>query len=301
MMKGVAVEIRVLGVVGAGMMGRGITQVALQAGLQVLLQDLEEGLLKRARDRVASGLAKGLKQRASCESDQEEMLNRLTLTTAPSDLAAADFVIEAATEEFSVKCTVFQSLDRVCRPEVILATNTSSISITKIAATTSRPPQVIGMHFFNPVPLMSLVEVIRGLATGDGTVAVTRQFAERLGKVPVEANDSPGFISSRIIASMVNEAAYLLMEGVASVEAIDTVIRLGANHPMGPLALGDLIGLDVCLAVMRTLYEGLGESKYRPCPLLVRMVDAGYLGRKSGRGFYTYDKDERRGLPSPDL
>ncbi len=294
-------KIRVLGVVGAGTMGHGITQVALQAGLHVLLQDLEEGILKRARDRLVSGLAKAVMQGALSDAEQDEMLNRLTLMTDPSDLAAADFVIEAATEDFSVKRAVFQAVDRVCRPEVILATNTSSISITKIAATTSRPTQVIGMHFFNPVPRMSLVEVIRGLATGDETVTITREFAERLGKVPVEANDSPGFISSRIIAFLVNEAAYLLMEGVGSVEAIDTVMRLGANHPMGPLALGDLIGLDVCLAVMRTLHEGLGDSKYRPCPLLVRMVDAGHLGRKSGRGFYTYDEDERRGLRARDL
>ncbi|MFQ5990426.1 MAG: 3-hydroxyacyl-CoA dehydrogenase family protein [Candidatus Methylomirabilales bacterium] len=294
-------KIRVLGVVGAGIMGQGITQVALQAGLHVFLQDLEEGILKRARDRLVSGLAKGVMQGALSDAEQDEMLNRLTLTTDPSDLAAADFLIEAATEDFSVKRAVFQTVDRVCRPEVILATNTSSISITKIATTTSRPTQVIGMHFFNPVPRMSLVEVIRGLATGDETVKVTRQVAERLGKVPVEANDSPGFISSRIIASMVNEAAYLLMEGVGTVEAIDTVIRLGANHPMGPLALGDLIGLDVCLAVMRTLHEGLGDSKYRPCPLLVRMVEAGYLGRKSGRGFYTYDEDARGEIRAPDL
>jgi 3-hydroxybutyryl-CoA dehydrogenase len=295
------VKIGVLGVVGAGTMGYGITQVALQAGLRVLLQDLEEGILKRARDRLVAGLAKGIKQGASSDADRDEVLDRLTLTADPSDLAAADFVIEAATEAFSVKRVVFQTLDRVCRPEVILATNTSSISITKIAATTSRSSRVIGMHFFNPVPRMSLVEVIRGLATGDETVAATRQLAERLGKVPVEAKDSPGFISSRIIACMANEAAYLLMEGVGTVEAIDTVIRLGANHPMGPLALGDLIGLDVCLAVMRTLHEGFGDSKYRPCPLLVRMVDAGYLGRKSGRGFYAYDEEARREIRPADL
>jgi 3-hydroxybutyryl-CoA dehydrogenase len=283
-------DIKVIGVVGAGTMGHGIAQVALQSGLQVFLHDLEEAILKRARERIAAGLAKGVRRGKFGEDEKEEMLKGLVLTITPLDLSAADFVIEAVIEDLAVKRTLFQDLDRIARPEVILATNTSSLPITKIASTTSRPAQVIGMHFFNPVPLMPLVEVIRGLATADETVTATVRLAERLGKTPVEVRDSPGFISSRILASMVNEACYLLMEGVGTAEAIDTVMKLGANHPMGPLALGDLIGLDVCLAVMRTLYEGIGDPKYRPCPLLVQMVDAGYLGRKSGRGFYTYEK-----------
>ncbi|MFQ5881561.1 MAG: 3-hydroxyacyl-CoA dehydrogenase family protein [Candidatus Methylomirabilales bacterium] len=282
-------EIKVVGVVGAGTMGHGITQVALQAGLQVLLRDVAMGILERAQSRIASGLAKGVEKGKFTETEIEKMLKSLTLTTALSEFSAADFVIEAVTEDFPLKKTIFEELDRVCRPEVILATNTSSISITKLAATTSHPSRVIGMHFFNPVALMQLVEIIRGLATGEKTVAVTRQLAERLGKRPVEANDYPGFIANRILMPMINEAIYARMEGVGTAEAIDTVMQLGANHPMGPLALADLIGLDVCLAVMRTLCEGLGDPKYRPCPLLIQMVDAGYLGRKAGRGFYSYE------------
>ncbi len=282
-------DIKVIGVIGAGTMGHGIAQVALQAGFQVLLGDVAKDILEKARSRIAFGLAKGVEKGKLTEAQKEEMLKNLTLTTTLADFTAADFVIEAVAEDFSIKKGILGELDRVCRPEVILATNTSSISITKIAATTSRPSRVIGMHYFNPVPLMRLLEIIRGLATEEKTVAVTRQLAERLGKIPVEANDSPGFLANRILIPMINEAIYALMEGVGTAEAIDTVMKLGANHPMGPLALADLVGLDVCLAVLRTLHEGFGDSKYRPCPLLVRMVEAGFLGKKTGRGFYSYE------------
>ncbi|MFQ5804463.1 MAG: 3-hydroxyacyl-CoA dehydrogenase family protein, partial [Candidatus Methylomirabilales bacterium] len=255
-------EINVMAVVGAGTMGHGIAQVALQAGFQVRLEDVTKDILKRAQDRIAFGLAKGVEKGKLTGAQKEEMLKNLTLTTGFSGCADADFVIEAVAEDFSVKKGVFTELDRVCRPEVILATNTSSISITKIAATTSNPSRVVGMHFFNPVPVMRLVEIIRGLASGEKTVAVTHQLAERLGKISVEAADYPGFLANRIILPMINEAIYALMEGVGTAEAIDNVMKLGANHPMGPLALADLIGLDVCLAIMRTLCEGFGEPKY---------------------------------------
>jgi 3-hydroxybutyryl-CoA dehydrogenase len=286
-------EIKTIGVVGAGTMGHGITQVALQAGLQVLLEDVAKDILERGRGRIASGLAKGVEKGRLTDAQKGEMLKSLTLTTALADLAAADFVIEAVAEDFSIKKRVFEELDRACGPEVILATNTSSISITKIASTTSAPARVIGMHFFNPVPVMRLVEIIPGFATEEKTVAVTHQLAERIGKTPVQATDYPGFLANRILLPMINEAIYALMGGVGTAEAIDNVMKLGANHPMGPLALADLIGLDVCLAIMRTLHEGFGESKYRPCPLLVRMVDAGFLGQKTGRGFYTYDQTRK--------
>jgi 3-hydroxybutyryl-CoA dehydrogenase len=287
-------EIKTIGVIGAGTMGQGIAQVALQADLQVILADVTKEILDRAQGRIASGLAKGVEKGKLTEAQKGEMLKNLTVTTALSDCADADFVIEAAFEDFSVKKGIFEELDRVCKPDVILATNTSSISITKIGATTSTPARVIGMHFFNPVPVMRLVEIIRGLATEDKTVAVTHEMAQRIGKTAVEASDYPGFLANRILLPMINEAIYALMEGVGTAEAIDNVIRLGANHPMGPLALADLIGLDVCLAILRTLHEGFGEPKYGPCPLLVRMVEAGFLGRKTGRGFYTYE-EKRKG------
>ncbi|MCI0371356.1 MAG: 3-hydroxybutyryl-CoA dehydrogenase [candidate division NC10 bacterium] len=281
-------EIRTLGIVGGGTMGAGIAQVALQAGYGVLLRDMSEGILEVARGKVAGGLAKGVEKGKFSAGDREAMLGRLKTTTAMADLAPADFVVEAATENFEIKRGLFLELDRFNRPEVVLASNTSSISITKIAAVTKRPDRVVGMHFFNPVPLMALVEVIRGLQTSDATATATLELAKRLGKTPVEANDFPGFIANRILVPMVNEAIYALMEGVGTAEAIDSVMRLGANHPMGPLALADLIGLDVCLAVLKVLHEELGDDKYRPCPLLVKMVDAGFLGRKTGRGFHTY-------------
>ncbi len=282
-------ETKTIGVVGAGTMGRGIAQVALQAGFQVLVEDVAKDILERAQGRIMSGLAKAVEKGKLTDAQKGEMLKSLTLTTALSDFAAADFVIEAVLEDFSIKKRVFEELDRVCKPDVILATNTSSISITKIASTTSTPSRVIGMHFFNPVPIMRLVEIIPGFATEEKTVTATRQLAERMGKTPVEATDYPGFLANRILLPMINEAIYALMGGVGTAEAIDNVMKLGANHPMGPLALADLIGLDVCLAIMRTLHEGFGESKYRPCPLLVRMVEAGFLGQKTGRGFYTYE------------
>jgi 3-hydroxybutyryl-CoA dehydrogenase len=281
-------EIQTLGIVGAGTMGSGIAQVALQAGYGVLLRDVSEGILEAARGRIGAGLSKGVEKGKFSAADREGMLGRLKTTTAIADLAPADFVVEAATENFEIKRGLFLELDRLARPETILASNTSSISITKIAGVTKRPDRVVGMHFFNPVPLMALVEVIRGLQTSDTTATATIELAKRLGKTPVEANDFPGFIANRILVPMINEAIYALMEGVGTAEAIDNVMRLGANHPMGPLALADLIGLDVCLAVLKVLHEELGDDKYRPCPLLVKMVDAGYLGRKTGRGFHTY-------------
>jgi 3-hydroxybutyryl-CoA dehydrogenase len=283
-------EIGTLGIVGAGTMGAGIAQVALQSRCGILLRDVSEGILETARGRVAAGLAKGVEKGKFSAADREAMLGRLKTTTDLADLALADFVVEAATENFEIKRGLFLELDRLARPEVILASNTSSISITKIAGVTKRPDRVVGMHFFNPVPLMALVEVIRGLQTSDATAMTTLELARRLGKTPVEANDFPGFIANRILVPMVNEAIYALMEGVGTAEAIDNVMRLGANHPMGPLALADLIGLDVCLAVLKVLHEELGDDKYRPCPLLVKMVDAGYLGRKTGRGFHTYER-----------
>jgi len=283
-------EIGTLGIVGAGTMGAGIAQVALQSRCGVLLRDVSEGILEAARGRVSAGLAKGVEKEKFGAADREAMLGRLKTTTDLADLAPADFVVEAATENFEIKRGLFLELDRLARPEVILASNTSSISITKIAGVTKRPDKVVGMHFFNPVPLMALVEVIRGLQTSDATAMTTLELARRLGKTPVEANDFPGFIANRILVPMVNEAIYALMEGVGTAEAIDNVMRLGANHPMGPLALADLIGLDVCLAVLKVLHEELGDDKYRPCPLLVKMVDAGYLGRKTGRGFHTYER-----------
>ncbi|MGH7409355.1 MAG: 3-hydroxybutyryl-CoA dehydrogenase [Candidatus Methylomirabilales bacterium] len=280
--------IRTLGIVGAGTMGGGIAQVALQAGYGVVLREVSEGILEAARGKVAGGLTKGVEKGKFSAGDREAMLGRLKTTTAMADLAPADFLVEAATENFEIKRGLFLELDRLIRPEVILASNTSSISITKIAGVTRRPDRVVGMHFFNPVPLMALVEVIRGLQTSDATATATLELAKRLGKTPVEANDFPGFIANRILVPMINEAIYALMEGVGTAEAIDSVMRLGANHPMGPLALADLVGLDVCLAVLKILHEELGDDKYRPCPLLVKMVDAGYLGRKTGRGFHTY-------------
>ena len=282
-------EIKSLGVVGAGIMGHGIAQVAIQSGLKVMLLDLEERLLQQARARIESGLDRLVESGKISEAQRSEMMKHLIQTLHLADLKAADFVIEAVPENPAVKSALFQELDKVCRPVTILATTTSAIPITKIAAATRHPEKVIGMHFMNPVPILELVEVVRGVKTSDETVAATHELAKRLGKTPVDTlKDFPGFLANRILMPMINEAIFALMEGVGTVEAIDAVMRLGMKHPMGPLQLADLIGLDVCLAVLRILHEGLGDPKYRPAPLLVRMVDAGQLGKKTRRGFYNY-------------
>jgi 3-hydroxybutyryl-CoA dehydrogenase len=281
-------EIRTIGVVGAGTMGHGIAQVALQNGLRVVLRDIEDRILQQARNRIDKGLDRLVESGKISEGQKADMLKLLITTTNMPDLKGVDFIIEAVTEDFLVKKAICQELDRLCRPATILATNTSSISITKIGATTKRTDKVIGMHFMNPVPILQLVEVIRGVETSAETAAATHDLAKRLGKTAVEAGDFPGFLANRILMPMINEAIFALMEGVGTVEAIDSVMRLGMRHPMGPLQLADLIGLDVCLAVLRVLHDGLGDPKYRPAPLLVRMVDAGYLGQKTRRGFYNY-------------
>src|SRR5580658_10039671 len=283
-------EIQIVGVIGAGTMGSGIAHVFARAGLRVLLCDVEQRFLDRAMAQIRTNLGREAAKGKLAEAEIDPALARITPTTDREAFAAADFAVEAASERFDIKSEIFRALDRILPETAVLATNTSSISITKLAAQTSRPQDVIGMHFFNPVPVMALVEIVRGLATSDATFAAVHALAVRLGKTPIEVNDAPGFVSNRVLMPLINEAAFAVMEGVATPEAIDQVFKLGMAHPMGPLTLADFIGLDVCVDILRVLQEGYGDPKYRPCPLLVRMVDAGWLGRKSGRGFYTYDK-----------
>ena len=281
-------DIRTVGVIGAGTMGNGIAHVFAKCGYPVLLVDVEQRFLDRGVDTIRKNLEREVSKEKITAEARDAAVARIAPTTDRACLATCDFVIEAASERFETKSELFHDLDLLCRPEVILASNTSSISITKLAAVTKRPKKVIGMHFFNPVPMMKLVEVIRGLATSDETYATVKTLAEKLDKTPVEVNDAPGFVSNRVLMPLLNEAMYAVMEGVATPQAVDDVFKLGMAHPMGPLTLADFIGLDVCLDIMRVMQAGLGNPKYAPCPLLIKMVDAGWLGRKSGRGFYQY-------------
>jgi 3-hydroxybutyryl-CoA dehydrogenase len=281
-------DTKTIAILGSGTMGNGIAHVCARSGFNVLLYDVDQAALYRGLDTIRTNFAREVAKEKLTQQQADEARSRITLTTKLDDLASAGIAIEAATERFEIKSAIFRDLDRILPSDAILATNTSSISITRIAAVTKRPEQVIGMHFFNPVPVMKLVEVIRGLQTSQPTYDAVHALSQQLGKTPVEVNDAAGFVSNRVLMPLINEAIYSVMEGVATAEAVDQVFVLGMAHPMGPLTLADFIGLDVCADIMRVLAEGLGSPKYNPCPLLVRMVDAGWLGRKSGRGFYTY-------------
>ena len=281
-------DVKTLGVVGAGLMGNGIAQVAAMSGLQVIMSDIKDEFVQRGLENITKILSRSVDKARMSVEEKDATLDRIRTTVDNKDMSAADFVVEAATENEPLKFQIFRDLDEICRPEVILATNTSSIPIGRIAAQTQRPEKVIGMHFMNPVPVMKLVEVIPGLATSNDTLKTTWDLASKFGKTPVKANDYPAFIANRILMPMINEAIYCLYQDVGTRDDIDTVMKLGMNHPMGPLALADLIGLDTCLAIMETLYNGFSDSKYRPCPLLRKYVEAGWLGRKTGRGFYEY-------------
>jgi 3-hydroxybutyryl-CoA dehydrogenase len=281
-------DIRKVGVIGAGTMGNGIAHVFAKSGYEVTLVEVEQKYLDRGLETIGKNLDREVSKNKITAEEKAAASARIHGSLSRKDLASCDFVIEAATEKLDIKSEIFRDIDQICRPEIILATNTSSISITKLAAVTKRPDKIIGMHFFNPVPMMKLIEVIRGIATSDETYASVKELSLKLEKTPVEVNDAPGFVSNRVLMPLINEAIYTVMEGVATPEAVDEVFKLGMAHPMGPLTLADFIGLDVCLNIMRVMQDGLGDPKYRPCPLLVKMVDAGWLGRKSGRGFYRY-------------
>ena len=281
-------DINTLGVIGAGQMGNGIAQVAAMSGIHVIMNDISEEFVQKGLSTITGIITRSVGKGKITETEKESILGRISASTDLKDMAGADFVVEAATENETLKFKIFKDLDNICPPAAILSTNTSSIPIGRIASQTQRPEKVIGMHFMNPVPVMRLVEIIRGLATSDETFKATWDLSLKFGKTPAEANDFPGFIANRILLPMINEAVYCLYHGVGKKEDIDTVMKLGMNHPMGPLELADLIGLDTCLAIMETLYNGFNDSKYRPCPLLRKYVEAGWLGRKTGRGFYDY-------------
>jgi 3-hydroxybutyryl-CoA dehydrogenase len=282
-------EVKTFGVIGAGQMGNGIAQVAAASGLKVIMNDIKQDFVDRGLATITKNLQRSVDKGKLDAAEKDAILGRIKTSTDLKDMAAADYVVEAASENENIKFKIFESLEYICPPHAILASNTSSIPIGRIASHTKRPEKVIGMHFMNPVPVMKLVEVICGLATSPETLELTLELTKRMGKTPAQANDFPGFIANRILLPMINEAVFCLYHGVGTKEDIDTVMKLGMNHPMGPLALADLIGLDTCLAIMNTLHQGLGDSKYRPCPLLRQYVEAGWLGRKSGRGFYTYE------------
>jgi 3-hydroxybutyryl-CoA dehydrogenase len=281
-------EIKTFGVIGAGQMGAGIAQVAAMSGLNVIMNDIKTEFVDKGLANIAKILSRGVEKGKMSEEEKKAVLGRIGASVGLADMASADYVVEAATENEKIKFQIFKDLDEICKDQVILATNTSSIPIGRIAAQTKRAEKIIGMHFMNPVPVMKLVEIIPGLATSDETFQITWDLAKKFGKTPAKANDYPGFIANRILLPMINEAVYCLQNGVGSREDIDTVMKLGMNHPMGPLALADLIGLDTCLAIMETLYDGFKEAKYAPCPLLRKYVEAGWLGKKVGKGFYEY-------------